>query len=62
MADIKLSSKQKQAIATRIKSMDPKGQIVTLEPNDKLSGGVVSYNTKSGIVLHEKISKLTDEE
>jgi type I restriction enzyme M protein len=58
----KLTAEQKQFIATRIAHLDKKQEIVTLTPNASFSSGTIVYNKDSGIVLHENISKLTDEE
>lgn len=58
----KLTQPQKQTLANCILKMDPAGEIVTLSPNQTFTAGSISYNTKSGIGLNEKITKLTDEE
>ncbi len=58
----KLTPSQKKAIIDRILELDPKGKLVTLTPNAAFSGGSIAYNKDSGITLHEKITRLTDEE
>jgi type I restriction enzyme M protein len=58
----KLTQQQKQIIVDRIRTLDPSGEVVTLTPNANYSGGSIAYNTDNGIVSHEKINRLTDEE
>ncbi len=58
----KLTQAQKQELANRILNLDPAGEIVSLSPNQQFTGGSISYNRKAGIVLHENIVRLTDEE
>lgn len=58
----KLTLVQKQAIVQRVRTLDPDGEIVILTPNEDYTGGSVTYNPNNGIILGEKISRLTDEE
>ena len=58
----KLSPEQKQIIVDRIRALDPKGEIVTVEPNATYSGGNIAYDKNSGIQFGEKNYRLTDEE
>jgi type I restriction enzyme M protein len=58
----KLTAAQKQHIFDRIKILDPHGDLLTLQPNPTHSGGTVTYNTTSAILIHESITRLTDEE
>lgn len=58
----KLTPAQKKRLADQIKSLDPKGGIVTVTPNAEFTGGSIAYNKESGIILGERSYRLTDEE
>jgi type I restriction enzyme M protein len=58
----KLTPVQKKVIVERIKALDPHGKLVAVVPNAAFTGGTIAYNKESGIILHESVTKLTDEE
>lgn len=58
----KLSPDQKKYLMARVAALDPDGEIVSLRPNEKFSGGSAVYNTSGGLVIHEKSFALKDEE
>jgi type I restriction enzyme M protein len=58
----KLTPQQKQLILDRIHALDPHSELVILTPSDSYMSGSISYNSDSGIIFHEKINRLTDEE
>jgi type I restriction enzyme M protein len=58
----KLTADQKKALSAQIKTLDPKGEIVSLAPGNDFKGGSISYNKESGIIFGEGGFRLTDEE
>jgi type I restriction enzyme M protein len=58
----KLTPAQKKILATQIKSLDLKGEIVALSPNADFTAGSIAYNKESGIIFGERTYRLTDEE
>ncbi|BCM93269.1 putative type I restriction enzymeP M protein [Abditibacteriota bacterium] len=58
----KLTVNQKKSLLTIIKRLDPDGDVVTLQPDTHFRLGTVEYNLYKGLVLHETITRLTDEE
>jgi type I restriction enzyme M protein len=58
----KLTAEQKRLIAARIDELDPTKELVALSPNANFTGGTIAYNRDCGIILHENISRVTDEE
>ena len=58
----KLTADQKKKLAAQIKTLDPKGEILTLSPNADFTGGTIVYRKDSGITLGENVTRLKDEE
>ena len=58
----KLTADQKKTVSTQIKTLNPKGEIVSLAPGNDFKGGSIFYNKESGILLGEGGFRLTDEE
>jgi type I restriction enzyme M protein len=58
----RLTPQQKKIITDRIRLLDPKSEIVTIEPNDAYTGGKIVYIPGSGIAFGEASYRLTDEE
>jgi type I restriction enzyme M protein len=58
----RLTPNQKRTLINQIRKLDPKEKLVALAPAADFKGGAISYNTESGIILRENISRLTDEE
>src|ERR1017187_2679544 len=56
-SDEKLTAKQKELLHQRILKLDPKSELVKIEPDSSYTSGSISYNVKSGIVLNEKIDR-----
>jgi len=58
----KFTADQKKTLAEQIKALDPKGEIVTLSPNNDFTGGTIAYRKDSGLTLGENVTRLKDEE
>ena len=56
----KLTADQKKTLSTQIKTIEPKGEIVSLAPGNDFKGGSISYNKESGIIFGEGGFRLTD--
>ena len=58
----KLTPAQKKLICQRINELDPNQAVVSISLNTTFTGGSIAYNKDCGIVIHENISRLSDEE
>ena len=58
----KLTVAQKKSLLAFENKGDPKGELVSLQPDAQFKRGTLEYNLYNGLVLHETITQLTDEE